>query len=454
MAEAAVDSRFFCHQCAGEILPVMPGFTCPDCESGFIEEISAELEEERRGGGAPGRDPHDPNPVTDAFFDMWGRHFLTSLGAISSPSESPRHSIGTTGAETSSSSSSGSDDAEDSGYANDVAGTSSSYPSTRSRTNRDAARMAQTARVVLGGDASGGPRRASAAGMDPSPVLQGMIASILQNLTGGGGGGAAFMTGGIPIAVGEGGGGGNLFGLPMNMFQIHGNPGDYAWGSGGLDAVISQLLNQLDGSGAPPAPADVIDSLPTVKIAQEQIDMKVQCSVCMEDYILGETVTKLPCEHLFHKDCIVPWLELHGTCPVCRKGLTNDANENNNGDGSDEGGEHGGSEDGATDGGDGGHGSFEGLLRNAGGNINIFFGSPGSQGGNHDGEAPLNSESTNTLDEQDSAEDLDCRNFQDVLQQISPSSEETHPSHDTSKLVANNSSQRMVGIGHADEELD
>ena len=25
--------------------------------------------------------------------------------------------------------------------------------------------------------------------------------------------------------------------------QIHGNPGDYAWGRGGLDTIITQVLN-------------------------------------------------------------------------------------------------------------------------------------------------------------------------------------------------------------------
>jgi hypothetical protein len=63
-----------------------------------------------------------------------------------------------------------------------------------------------------------------------------MIANILQNLTQSGGSGAAFMTtgGGFPMAVGGPGGGGggaaggNVFGFPMNMFQIHGNPGTAA----------------------------------------------------------------------------------------------------------------------------------------------------------------------------------------------------------------------------------
>ena len=56
-------------------------------------------------------------------------------------------------------------------------------------------------------------------------------------------------------------------------------------------------------------------------------DEKVQCSVCWEDFTLGESVRRLDCDHLFHSPCIVPWLELHGTCPVCRKDLGGDTGQ-------------------------------------------------------------------------------------------------------------------------------
>lgn len=34
-----------------------------------------------------------------------------------------------------------------------------------------------------------------------------------------------------------------------NMQLFLGNPGDYAWGREGLDAIVTQLLNQMDGTG-------------------------------------------------------------------------------------------------------------------------------------------------------------------------------------------------------------
>ncbi|CAL8294954.1 unnamed protein product [Merluccius merluccius] len=106
-----------------------------------------------------------------------------------------------------------------------------------------------------------------------------------------------------------------------SMLQLHSNPGDYAWGQGGLDSVITELLGQLEGTGPPPAEKDMISSLPTVSVSQEQTECRLECPVCCERYSLGEYVRQLPCLHYFHSDCIVPWLELHDTCPVCRKSL-------------------------------------------------------------------------------------------------------------------------------------
>ncbi|XP_012878134.1 PREDICTED: E3 ubiquitin-protein ligase RNF126 [Dipodomys ordii] len=103
---------------------------------------------------------------------------------------------------------------------------------------------------------------------------------------------------------------------------LHSNPMDYAWGANGLDAIITQLLNQFENTGPPPADKEKIQALPTVPVTEEHVGSGLECPVCKDDYALGENVRQLPCNHLFHDGCIVPWLEQHDSCPVCRKSLT------------------------------------------------------------------------------------------------------------------------------------
>ncbi|XP_028399074.1 E3 ubiquitin-protein ligase RNF126-B-like [Dendronephthya gigantea] len=118
--------------------------------------------------------------------------------------------------------------------------------------------------------------------------------------------------------------GGESFGAPggfLNLLHIHGNPADYAWGGRGLDSIITRLLDQMEGSGPPPADATQIESLPTVKITKEDVDVSLECPVCKEVFSLDEEVKKLPCKHYFHEDCITPWLKKHDSCPICRLSL-------------------------------------------------------------------------------------------------------------------------------------
>ncbi|KAE8717169.1 hypothetical protein F3Y22_tig00110057pilonHSYRG00068 [Hibiscus syriacus] len=43
------------------------------------------------------------------------------------------------------------------------------------------------------------------------------------------------------------------------------------------------------------------------------------CSICLCEYQADEMLKTIPkCNHYFHVDCIVQWLKLNATCPICR----------------------------------------------------------------------------------------------------------------------------------------
>ncbi|GFV88560.1 e3 ubiquitin-protein ligase RNF126 [Trichonephila clavipes] len=85
-----------------------------------------------------------------------------------------------------------------------------------------------------------------------------------------------------------------------------------------VDALASQLLDEVEIVGPPPLPKDQIKAMPTVVVNSEFLEKGVQCTVCMDDFSLREKAKQLPCSHLYHEKCITPWLERQATCPNCR----------------------------------------------------------------------------------------------------------------------------------------
>ncbi|KAI9279487.1 hypothetical protein BC943DRAFT_331670 [Umbelopsis sp. AD052] len=56
-----------------------------------------------------------------------------------------------------------------------------------------------------------------------------------------------------------------------------------------------------------------------VSMTNTELAIMASCVVCKEDYRVGERALKLPCFHVYHHDCIKPWLKSKKTCPICRR---------------------------------------------------------------------------------------------------------------------------------------
>ncbi|KAF8034885.1 hypothetical protein BT93_C1035 [Corymbia citriodora subsp. variegata] len=55
---------------------------------------------------------------------------------------------------------------------------------------------------------------------------------------------------------------------------------------------------------------------PTASASGQNDDVK--CSICQEEYVAGDEVGRLACEHVYHVSCIQQWLRLKNWCPICK----------------------------------------------------------------------------------------------------------------------------------------
>ena len=80
-----------------------------------------------------------------------------------------------------------------------------------------------------------------------------------------------------------------------------------------------------------PASKSSIEALKEVKVDHDLGGKTLeQCSICLENLSFekfnndiddSKRVLLMPCSHLFHKDCIVRWLETSHMCPLCRSAM-------------------------------------------------------------------------------------------------------------------------------------
>lgn len=102
--------------------------------------------------------------------------------------------------------------------------------------------------------------------------------------------------------------------------------GDHRPGS----VKVSHTVQTRETSATPSAPAEtttqsnsgtearpVVVDTPAAKPEAHENDENLGCSICTEDFTVGEDVRVLPCDHKFHPGCVDPWLvNVSGTCPL------------------------------------------------------------------------------------------------------------------------------------------
>ena len=74
----------------------------------------------------------------------------------------------------------------------------------------------------------------------------------------------------------------------------------------------------------PPASKHCLSQLTTGRAGSRKALLKEKCVVCSENFKPSDTFSQLPCNHVFHQACLLPWLHSTNTCPICRFELPTD----------------------------------------------------------------------------------------------------------------------------------
>ena len=111
----------------------------------------------------------------------------------------------------------------------------------------------------------------------------------------------------------------------MNNFQSNFSPSD----------DIFEMVRRLSEQEAErqrrknKASEEAVRKLPIIKIEEKHCKAGMMadgrtslepptCTVCCELIHMGTEGMFMPCGHIYHPDCLKPWLETNNTCPVCR----------------------------------------------------------------------------------------------------------------------------------------
>lgn len=66
----------------------------------------------------------------------------------------------------------------------------------------------------------------------------------------------------------------------------------------------------------------IMEYLPSSVLTEKKEGENSECVVCISGFEAGDSITTLPCAHIFHTECVKSWLETKNHCPVCKFEIT------------------------------------------------------------------------------------------------------------------------------------
>src|SRR3989338_3786454 len=86
--------------------------------------------------------------------------------------------------------------------------------------------------------------------------------------------------------------------------------------------LTTATSDQEKSAAEPTATATATATAESTPDLEKQTEIKSDlraCSICLAEYDASSMVILLPCQHLYHAQCIQTWLKLRKTCPTCRE---------------------------------------------------------------------------------------------------------------------------------------
>merc|ERR1711907_184795 len=90
-----------------------------------------------------------------------------------------------------------------------------------------------------------------------------------------------------------------------------------------LEALLPAMLG---GNPDTPADPEAVAALPQSVLSTVESERHGSCTVCLAEFEAGDEVLEMPCKHVFHKNCLLPWLNKKPSCPLCRNSLPSQSN--------------------------------------------------------------------------------------------------------------------------------